>query len=178
MAFMGRDQDRQRQGGYGVASGFQPLLDWYGSGMRHIWLPYAQMKTASPPLKVARTEGSRIFLADGGDLVDGIASWWTACHGYNHPHIRDAVDAMMQAAVVVQTEFLQRAAEERQLLPEAWRSTTAHSDWVLDLTPERAQMDWWVIGDRADRNADAHWTASFATRSGTNTCSPVEGPVT
>jgi adenosylmethionine-8-amino-7-oxononanoate aminotransferase len=24
-------------------------------------------------------------------LVDGIASWWTACHGYNHPHIRAAV---------------------------------------------------------------------------------------
>ena len=92
MAVMGRDQDWQRQGGYGVASGFQPLLDWYESGMRHIWLPYAQMKTASPPLKVARTEGSRIFLADGGDLVDGIASWWTACHGYNHPHIRDAVE--------------------------------------------------------------------------------------
>jgi adenosylmethionine-8-amino-7-oxononanoate aminotransferase len=24
-------------------------------------------------------------------LVDGIASWWTACHGYNHPHIAEAV---------------------------------------------------------------------------------------
>jgi adenosylmethionine-8-amino-7-oxononanoate aminotransferase len=49
------------------------------------------MKTASPPLAVARTEGCRIILADGRVLIDGIASWWTACHGYNHPHIRDAV---------------------------------------------------------------------------------------
>src|SRR5262249_45030168 len=64
---------------------------WYESGLDHIWLPYAQMKTARPPLPVARTRGCRIVLADGRELVDGIASWWTACHGYNHPHIRAAV---------------------------------------------------------------------------------------
>ena len=62
--------------------------DWYASGPRHIWLPYAQMKTAPAPLPVVRTQGTRIHLADGRELVDGIASWWTACHGYNHPHIR------------------------------------------------------------------------------------------
>jgi len=67
------------------------LPDWYAAGWPHVWLPYAQMKTASPPLPVARTEGCRIILADGRELIDGIASWWTACHGYNHPHIREAV---------------------------------------------------------------------------------------
>jgi adenosylmethionine---8-amino-7-oxononanoate aminotransferase len=65
--------------------------DWYAAGWPHVWLPYAQMKTATPPLAVARTEGSRIVLADGRELIDGIASWWTACHGYNHPHIRAAL---------------------------------------------------------------------------------------
>ncbi len=65
--------------------------DWYAAGWPHVWLPYAQMKTAAPPLAVARTEGCRIILADGRELIDGIASWWTACHGYNHPHIRAAV---------------------------------------------------------------------------------------
>jgi adenosylmethionine-8-amino-7-oxononanoate aminotransferase len=64
---------------------------WYAAGIKHVWLPYAQMKTASPPLAVAATQGSRIVLADGRELIDGIASWWTACHGYNHPHIRTAV---------------------------------------------------------------------------------------
>jgi len=39
-----------------------------------------------------RTEGSRIMLADGRELVDGIASWWTAVHGYNHPHIQAAIE--------------------------------------------------------------------------------------
>jgi adenosylmethionine---8-amino-7-oxononanoate aminotransferase len=69
--------------------------DWYQAGFDHIWLPYAQMKTAPPPLPVARTEGCRIVLADGRVLIDGIASWWTACHGYNHPHIRAAVERQL-----------------------------------------------------------------------------------
>ncbi len=61
--------------------------DWLGDGMRHIWLPYSQMRTAAMPLAVASTEGVRIRLADGRELIDGLASWWTACHGYNHRHI-------------------------------------------------------------------------------------------
>ena len=64
---------------------------WFAAGMPHIWLPYAQMKIAGDPLPVVATRGSRIVLADGRELIDGIASWWTACHGYNHPHIAAAV---------------------------------------------------------------------------------------
>lgn len=66
--------------------------DWYDQGLRHIWLPYSQMKTAQPPLPVVRTKASRIILADGRELIDGIASWWTAVHGYNHPHIQLAIE--------------------------------------------------------------------------------------
>jgi adenosylmethionine---8-amino-7-oxononanoate aminotransferase len=69
--------------------------DWLTQGLAHVWLPYAQMKTAAPPLPVARTDGCRITLADGRELIDGIASWWTACHGYNHPHIRQAVERQL-----------------------------------------------------------------------------------
>src|SRR5262245_34451748 len=75
------------------------LPGWYDAGLEHIWLPYAQMKTVPSPLPVVRTQGARIVLADGRELIDGIASWWTACHGYNHPHIRQAVEeqlALMQ----------------------------------------------------------------------------------
>jgi adenosylmethionine-8-amino-7-oxononanoate aminotransferase len=69
--------------------------DWLAQGLPHVWLPYAQMKTAAAPLPVARTDGCRITLADGRELIDGIASWWTACHGYNHPHIRQAVERQL-----------------------------------------------------------------------------------
>lgn len=68
---------------------------WQAMGEAHLWRPYCQMKTAPAPLPVVRTEGVRLHLADGRVLVDGMASWWTACHGYNHPHIADAVRAQL-----------------------------------------------------------------------------------
>ncbi|UAL08734.1 adenosylmethionine--8-amino-7-oxononanoate transaminase [Caulobacter segnis] len=71
---------------------------WLTQGAPHVWRPYCQMKTARPPLPVVATKGSRLVLADGRELVDGLASWWTACHGYNHPHIaaalREQIDRM------------------------------------------------------------------------------------
>lgn len=74
------------------------MSGWFEEGMNHIWLPYRQMKTAAPPLAVSHTEGSKIHLADDRVLIDGIASWWTAVHGYNHPHIVAALQA--QAAIM------------------------------------------------------------------------------
>jgi adenosylmethionine-8-amino-7-oxononanoate aminotransferase len=71
--------------------------DWLTAGWNHVWLPYAQMRTAPLPMPVVSTAGSKIHLADGRVLIDGIASWWTACHGYNHPHIAQAVAAQLQA---------------------------------------------------------------------------------
>jgi adenosylmethionine-8-amino-7-oxononanoate aminotransferase len=64
---------------------------WLTEGAAHVWRPYCQMKTARPPLPVVATQGARLILADGRELVDGLASWWTACHGYNHPHIAQAL---------------------------------------------------------------------------------------
>ncbi len=69
---------------------------WLSEGASHLWLPYTQMQTTPMPLPVVRTEGVRLTLADGRELVDGTSSWWTAAHGYNHPHIREAVTAQLQ----------------------------------------------------------------------------------
>lgn len=69
---------------------------WKHPLQQHLWRPYAQMQTAPLPQKVIRTEGSRLFLEDGRVLIDGIASWWTACHGYNHPHIIQAVEQQLK----------------------------------------------------------------------------------
>lgn len=65
----------------------------------HVWRPYTQMKTAPAPFEVVRTEGVHIELADGRVLVDGIASWWTACHGYCHPALMAAARAQLDSGL-------------------------------------------------------------------------------
>ena len=70
--------------------------NWYEHGLPHVWLPYCQMQVAPPPLPVVRTHGCRIVLADGRELIDGISSWWSVCHGYNHPHILESVARQLQ----------------------------------------------------------------------------------
>jgi len=60
---------------------------WLTDGWPHVWLPYTQMQHAPMPLPVIGAAGCRLQLADGRELIDGIASWWSMCHGYQHPHI-------------------------------------------------------------------------------------------
>ena len=71
------------------------LLD---ADRRHVWHPYGPMPGTSPPLPVVSAEGVRLRLADGTELVDGMASWWCAVHGYRHPvldaAVRDQLDQM------------------------------------------------------------------------------------
>ncbi len=69
---------------------------WLTEGWPHIWLPYTQMQTADLPPAAMFTSGTRITLADGRSLIDGMASWWTAGHGYNHPHILAAMSDQLQ----------------------------------------------------------------------------------
>lgn len=71
--------------------------DWLKLGEDHVWRPYCQHQTASPPIPVVGARGARLRLADGEELVDGIASWWTAAHGYGHPHIAERVRAQLDA---------------------------------------------------------------------------------
>ena len=71
-------------------------MNWYNENINNIWLPYTQMQNTPQPLPVVGAVGSRIKLADGRELIDGIASWWSACHGYRHPHIEQAVKQQME----------------------------------------------------------------------------------
>jgi adenosylmethionine-8-amino-7-oxononanoate aminotransferase len=56
-----------------------------------VWHPYAPMPAATAPLHVVAAHGTRLVLADGRELVDGMSSWWAAIHGYRHPVLDAAV---------------------------------------------------------------------------------------
>jgi alkaline phosphatase D len=58
-----------------------------------------------------------------------------------------------------------------------WVDTDRHGYGVLDITTERAQMDYYVLSDRAERDATAKWTRSYRTRSGTQKIERVYDPV-
>lgn len=72
-----------------------PMDQWYRIGKNHIWHPYTQAKIAPEPVRVVSTQGSRMILDNGQTLIDGVASWWSACHGYNHPVILEAVEKQL-----------------------------------------------------------------------------------
>ena len=56
----------------------------------HIWHPYSTMISPPPVYPVVEASGSRLTLADGRELIDGMASWWSVIHGYNHPRLNEA----------------------------------------------------------------------------------------
>ena len=64
-----------------------PVTDTTG----RLWPPYTPLAGGPDPLIAASTQGARIRLGDGRELIDGVSSWWTACHGYNHPAILSAM---------------------------------------------------------------------------------------
>ena len=51
----------------------------------HLWHPYGAFPASTEPLVVESARGTRLTLADGRELVDGMSSWWAAVHGYRHP---------------------------------------------------------------------------------------------
>jgi adenosylmethionine-8-amino-7-oxononanoate aminotransferase len=60
-----------------------------------VWHPYGALPAALPSLPVVSAEGVRLRLADGRELIDGMASWWCAIHGYGHPALNAAVNEQL-----------------------------------------------------------------------------------
>jgi adenosylmethionine---8-amino-7-oxononanoate aminotransferase len=64
---------------------------------QHLWHPYSSFLSPSPVFPVASADGVHIHLSDGRRLVDGMASWWSQLHGYNHPVLNAAVQTQLQS---------------------------------------------------------------------------------
>ncbi|CAM5282252.1 adenosylmethionine--8-amino-7-oxononanoate transaminase [Streptomyces abikoensis] len=66
---------------------------------QHVWHPYGPMPGRQEPLLVESASGVRLRLARPAwgvdELIDGMSSWWSAVHGYNHPVLNEAVQAQL-----------------------------------------------------------------------------------
>ena len=142
------------------------------------------MKTAQAPLAVERTDGVRLYLADGRVLIDGIASWWTAAHGSNHPHIREAVARQLEAMPHVMFGGLAHepayrlASRLAAMLPgDLTRVFFAESGSVAVEIAMKMALQFWINRDIAGRTKFLSFRGGYHgdTLATMTVCDPEEG---
>ena len=93
----------------------------------HVWHPYSTVVDPPPVFPVGHAEGVRIHLTDGTALIDGMSSWWSVIHGYNHPAINAALQAQLARMAHVMFGGLTHAPAVRL------------AERLVDITPEPLQ---------------------------------------
>jgi adenosylmethionine-8-amino-7-oxononanoate aminotransferase len=119
-----------------------------------VWHPYASVVEPSPLWPVAEARGTRLTLADGRELVDGMSSWWAAIHGYRNPVLDAALHAQVDRFSHVMFGGLTHApaVELAELLvsitpPELTRVFFADSGSVsVEVAVKMALQHWQGLG--------------------------------
>jgi len=57
----------------------------------HIWHPYTNLDKPTPTFGVESADGVYLNLTNGQKVIDGMSSWWSTIHGYNHPKLNQAI---------------------------------------------------------------------------------------
>jgi adenosylmethionine-8-amino-7-oxononanoate aminotransferase len=111
-----------------MTGAFETVDDWLTYDRDHLWHPYTSIADPLPCYPVDSARGVRIRLSDGRELIDGMASWWCAIHGYNHPRLNAALQRQMERVAHVMFGGLahEPAAELAKRLIEITPQTLQH----------------------------------------------------
>ncbi len=126
---------------------------------KHIWHPYSSMSKPSQIHEVKSAEGVRLTLSDGRDVIDGMSSWWSTIHGYNHPRLNRAVSEQLgkmshvmfgglthQPAIDLAKKLIDLTAEPLQHV------FFADSGSVSVEVAIKMAMQYWFAQEKSDKN--------------------------
>ncbi len=128
--------------------------NWRDFERNHLWHPYASMTAAPPAFPVVAASGVRLQLEDGRELIDGMASWWSAIHGYNHSRLNLAAQQQLEKMAHVMFGGLTHptAAELGKLLIELTPEPLQHvflcdsGSVAVEVAIKMAIQYWYVLG--------------------------------
>lgn len=106
-------------------------MNWLDIDKIHVWHPYNALPSKTKILPVKSTNKTSIFLETNEELIDGMSSWWSAIHGYNHPKLNEALKK--QVDIMPHIMFGGLAHEQASLLAKKLADLTGlHSVFLCD----------------------------------------------
>ena len=106
-------------------------MNWLDIDKVHVWHPYNALPSKTKILPVKSTNKTSIFLETNEELIDGMSSWWSAIHGYNHPKLNEALKK--QVDIMPHIMFGGLAHEQSSLLAKKLADLTGlHSVFLCD----------------------------------------------
>ncbi len=128
--------------------------DWKELERAQLWHPYAAMTGAPQAFPVVSASGVRLKLEDGRELIDGMSSWWSAIHGYNHPRLNQAARQQLEMMSHVMFGGLTHpsAAKLGRLLVELTPQPLQHvflcdsGSVSVEVAIKMAIQYWYVLG--------------------------------
>jgi len=150
----------------------------------NLWYPYSQMRHLDFVPKAKATFGSKITLENNKVLIDGVASWWTSCHGYNHPKIIQAMKEQLDSMPhIMFGGFTHKPAEElasklTSMLPDIYNHIFyVDSGSVAVEVSMKMVIQYWVNNNQFNRRKFISFKNGYHgdTLGAMSICDPNEG---